>query len=88
MNNLQIFRIAQILTSTGVNVKEVSLDNFLPLSSDVLSYVGMVTDTATQDIFLQIQIQSSYFNDASRNAVMMLKLDSTLTIKWWKKYIG
>ena len=80
MSYNQLFRIAQVQTSTGVNVKEASLDKFLPLATDTLSYVGMVTDTATQDLFLQLQIKSSYFTDASRNVVMIMKIDNTLVV--------
>ncbi|CDW71148.1 UNKNOWN [Stylonychia lemnae] len=88
MNYNQKFRISQVQTATGTGALEVSLDKFLPLTTDVLSSLRLEVDASTQDLFVQMQIKTSYFNDASRTVTLIMKLDKTLAIKWWKRVQG
>ncbi|CDW87977.1 UNKNOWN [Stylonychia lemnae] len=81
----------QILASNpGKNVVEpkISFDKFLPLSSDTITESKLRADSTNQDVFLMMQLQSSYFGDNSFITGMLLRLDSNLNLKWWKKMIG
>ena len=69
--------------------KELNLDQFLPLSTDVLSDARLIGDPDNQDVYLIIQITSSYFDtDTSYDPGMVVRFDSNLNLIWWKKFVG